>query len=89
MKTRSSSGVGQNVDLEFDIDHLRIKDLDEDSEQSDFKKRGGAIFDNIKRNSVVSQNTNESTVKNNTGMIKADVNSSKLKQMLASIKSST
>jgi archaellum biogenesis ATPase FlaH len=89
MKTRSSSGVGQKVDLEFDIDHLRIKDLDEDSEPSDFKKRGGTIFDNIKRNSVVSQNTNESTVKNDTGMIKADVNSSKLKQMLANIKSNS
>ena len=89
MKTRSSSGVGQKVDLEFDIDHLRIKDLDEDSESSDFKKRGGTIFDNIKRNSVVSQNTNESTVKNDTGVIKADVNSSKLKQMLANIKSNS
>jgi archaellum biogenesis ATPase FlaH len=89
MKTRSSSGVGQKVDLEFDIDHLRIKDLDEESESSDFKKRGGTIFDNIKRNSVVSQNTNESTVKNDTGMIKADVNSSKLKQMLANIKSNS
>ena len=26
MKTRSSSGVGQKVDLEFDIDALRIRD---------------------------------------------------------------
>lgn len=30
MKTRSSSGVGQKVDLEFNIDTLRISDLDED-----------------------------------------------------------
>ena len=27
MKTRSSSGVGQKIDLEFDIDSLRIRDL--------------------------------------------------------------
>ena len=32
MKTRSSSGVGQKVDLEFNIDTLRISDLGEDYE---------------------------------------------------------
>jgi len=32
MKTRSSSGVGQKVDLAFDIDSLRIRDLEEDEE---------------------------------------------------------
>jgi archaellum biogenesis ATPase FlaH len=30
MKTRSSSGVGQKVDLEFDLDTLRIRDLEEE-----------------------------------------------------------
>ena len=30
MKTRSSSGVGQKVDLEFDVNSLRIRDLDEE-----------------------------------------------------------
>ena len=30
MKTRSSSGVGQKVDLEFDVDSLRIRDLADD-----------------------------------------------------------
>ena len=32
MKTRSSSGVGQKIDLEFDVDSLRIPDLGEDEE---------------------------------------------------------
>ena len=32
MKTRSSSGVGMKIDLEFDVDSLRIRDLAEDSE---------------------------------------------------------
>ena len=32
MKTRSSSGVGQKVDLEFNVDTLRITDLDEDND---------------------------------------------------------
>jgi hypothetical protein len=30
MKTRSSSGVGQKIDLEFNIETLKISDLPED-----------------------------------------------------------
>ena len=37
MKTRSSSGVGQKIELEFDIDSLRIRDLAEDPESAKFK----------------------------------------------------
>jgi replicative DNA helicase len=37
MKTRSSSGVGQKVDLEFDVDSLRIKDLDEELDSASTK----------------------------------------------------
>ena len=32
MKTRSSSGVGAKIDLEFDVDSLRIRDLAEDDD---------------------------------------------------------
>jgi replicative DNA helicase len=35
MKTRSSSGVGQKVDLAFDIDSLRIRDLEEDEDDAE------------------------------------------------------
>jgi len=35
MKTRSSSGVGQKVDLAFNVDSLRITDLEEDAEDSE------------------------------------------------------
>ena len=34
MKTRSSSGVGQKIDLGFDVDTLRIVDIGEDDEQA-------------------------------------------------------
>ena len=34
MKTRSSSGVGQKVDLEFNVDTLRITDLGEDDDSN-------------------------------------------------------
>lgn len=35
MKTRSSSGVGQKVDLAFNIDSLRITDLEEDDDDAE------------------------------------------------------
>jgi replicative DNA helicase len=67
MKTRSSSGVGQKVDLEFDIDSLRIKDLgdEEDSGQSFNQQRSAAsnaLIDGLKKTSVVtSTNVNSET----------------------------
>lgn len=56
MKTRSSSGVGQKVDLEFDIDSLRIKDLGEEEENSFSQQRSAAssaLIDGLKKTSVV------------------------------------
>ena len=56
MKTRSSSGVGQKVDLEFDIDTLRIKDLGDEEEQSFNQQRSAAsstLIDGLKKTSVV------------------------------------
>ena len=50
MKTRSSSGVGQKIDLEFDVDSLRIRDLGEEEEYQEFQKRKSTVFDQLKRN---------------------------------------
>ena len=44
MKTRSSSGVGMKIDLEFDMDSLRIRDLADDSEYQEFDKRKSTIY---------------------------------------------
>ena len=71
MKTRSSSGVGQKVDLEFDVETLRIRDLGEDEE-----KKSSNIYSNIKFESD-----------KDVGKITASVQSSKLKDMLAGLKS--
>jgi len=52
MKTRSSSGVGQKVDLGFDVDTLRIYDIGEDDEQSTAgagSTSGSSIVANLKR----------------------------------------
>jgi archaellum biogenesis ATPase FlaH len=80
MKTRSSSGVGQKVELEFDIDTLRIRDAPEEDEGS--TKRPNSIMSQIKQQNTVRPAETQAGPK-----INADVNSSKLKQMLANIKS--
>jgi archaellum biogenesis ATPase FlaH len=59
MKTRSSSGVGQKVDLEFNVDTLRISDLGEDgdSSASTSKPGGNNVYAALKRTSTVSTAT--------------------------------
>jgi hypothetical protein len=52
MKTRSSAGVGQKVDLAFDIAGLRITDLPED-EQDQPMHQPSAMMDKIKRQNNV------------------------------------
>ena len=84
MKTRSSSGVGQKVDLEFDIESLRIRDLGEDQQQSSgFVKKPG-IYESIKAKSQVSEPVDEDT--GEVAKVSADVQSSALKKMLNNIK---
>ena len=84
MKTRSSSGVGQKIDLEFDIESLRIRDLGEDQEYQQFKKQSSSIYDQLKNKN------NDTGVINSpdsdTQKITASVQSSKLKDMLAGLK---
>ena len=68
MKTRSSSGVGQKVDLAFDIGGLRIKDLDDDDVGSSMNQPS-AIFDKIKSQNKTShqeKNIAENSVVENT-----------------------
>ena len=86
MKTRSSSGVGQKVELEFDIESLRIRDLATDEGYQEFKKRAPSIYESIKATSKVSDSEPNATVVDEPGRINADVHSNKLKQLLAQIK---
>jgi hypothetical protein len=61
MKTRSSSGVGQKVDLEFNVDTLRIADLGDEEDNnntssgsaSNQSDRTNSVLSSIKRTSVV------------------------------------
>jgi replicative DNA helicase len=84
MKTRSSSGVGQKVDLEFDIESLRIRDLGEDQQQSSGFVKKPSIYESIKAKSQVSESVDKET--GEIAKVSADVQSSALKKMLNNIK---
>jgi hypothetical protein len=85
MKTRSSSGVGQKIDLEFDVDTLRIRDLAEDQEYQQFKKQSSTIYDSLKQKSKVSTDKPKELDPrkgDDVGKVKATVEGGKLRQLL-------
>jgi len=63
MKTRSSSGVGQKVELDFNVDTLRITDPEDGEDSTSFSQGGGRTtptsntYAGFKRTSVVSTTT--------------------------------
>ena len=88
MKTRSSSGVGQKIDLAFNVDTLRIFDNGEDPGYTANSKSGSSILSRIKTSSqIIDQDTGEVTSAEPVRNVVADVQSSKLSAMLSQIKS--
>ena len=90
MKTRSSSGVGHKVDLEFNVGTLRILDLAEDEEYQSFKKQAPSIYTNLKRTSTVTgeakqEHKSDETPKDDIGKIRATVESSKIKDLIKNL----
>jgi hypothetical protein len=82
MKTRSSSGVGMKVDLEFDLETLRITDPGEEAQESGLRGVGATnILSQIKTGSTVAPGEESK--------IQAGVDSSKLKSMLAGLKNTS
>jgi hypothetical protein len=81
MKTRSSSGVGQKIDLDFDVDTLRITDSGLDSDDG-YKPKSSTILDDIKRKSNVDTDTGEIT-NFNSPKIKGSIDSTKLRQFIS------
>jgi archaellum biogenesis ATPase FlaH len=87
MKTRSSSGVGSKIDLEFDVDSLRIRDLGEDDDYKEFDKRKSTVYDQLKRTSgpapTAPDEVNDNPSEGDTvGKIRAQTDSTKLRQFL-------
>jgi archaellum biogenesis ATPase FlaH len=82
MKTRSSSGVGQKVELAFDVDSLRIVDAGDEDDYS--PPPNSTVYDTLKKKSTVT----DSSTADLSPKIKADVQSTKLQSMIAGLKSS-
>jgi hypothetical protein len=83
MKSRSSTGVGQKIDLDYNIETMRITDPGEETGPVNaFKKPD--ILSNIRTQSRTTATTEEEI--SDTGKITADVQSAKLKQLLGKIK---
>jgi len=86
MKTRSSSGVGMKIDLAFDIDTLRITDLDESEETTSSvgSRPGSSMLDSIRnRQSTVTQAAPDEGAP--APKVTAQIESTKLRQLLSNI----
>lgn len=84
MKSRSSTGVGQKIDLEYNIETMRITDPGESADQQQGFS-GSKIYETIKAKSQVVSG-NEKDEHNETPKVAAEVQSNKLKQLLGQIK---
>lgn len=81
MKTRNSSGVGNKVELNFDVDNLRITDGDA-AGNSMVRPSANSILNQIKTKNPAATPPAE----DNEPIVRGSVESNKLKQMLAALK---
>jgi len=89
MKTRSSSGVGQKVELAFDIETLRITDPGTNAPTHNTSQPSAqAIMDKFKTTSQVGQTNEivENQVEPEEKRVNGDVQSTKLKSLLNTLK---
>jgi len=85
MKTRSSGGVGQKIDLDFDVDTLRIVDLgDTGAMGTGHSNSPTNIMNSIKAKSTVTNVPEDDNAE--VGKVTADVQSNKLNSLLNKIK---
>ena len=89
MKSRSSTGVGMKVDLEYNIETMRITDPGLDSNDGGYGAKPSAIMDQIKSSSTLAPTTARPKpgfdIENK--VVSGGADSTKLKQMLAGLKS--
>ena len=86
MKSRSSTGVGQKIDLDYNIETMRISDSDPEQPQS--QPSSSEILSRIKTTSMVGAVNQmvHDTIEPEEKRVVADVQSAKLKAMLNSLK---
>ena len=89
MKTRSSSGVGQKIELEFNVETLRITDPNPDANTyKPSQPSPNDIMNKLKPQSTVSEKIDAVTgeIEPETKKVVADVQGAKLKALLNSLK---
>ena len=84
MKTRSSSGVGQKVDLEFDNNSLRIRDCDESD--IDSASASSTISTDVMNKIKAQSNVGNQSAEQPEKIVRAEVQSNKLNDMLKNLK---
>jgi hypothetical protein len=82
MKTRSSAGVGQKIELDFDINSLRITDAGDTYTAN--SPTSNEIMQNLK--TTTSVNSDGTVQTSSTGRVSGSIDSSKVKGLLAKIK---
>jgi archaellum biogenesis ATPase FlaH len=91
MKTRSSSGVGMKIDLEFNIETLKITDLPEDEqEHGGATNRGSSsLIESIKNRTTIAKTEEQENADPKQGIsvgkVRATVESTKLREILNSM----
>jgi replicative DNA helicase len=85
MKSRSSTGVGMKIDLDYNVETMRIVDpgITSDGQSAGYRSVAASAMERIKTTSTVNSADEPAAVS------ASSVNSNKLKQMLAGLKSST
>lgn len=86
MKTRNSSGINSKIDLEFDIDTLRISDCEqEDDDAPTASSSGSSIVNALKRNTGVNTTQQTPDAGSAAPKIRAETESTKLRQFLSNL----
>jgi KaiC/GvpD/RAD55 family RecA-like ATPase len=86
MKSRSSTGVGQKIDLEYNVETMRITDEDPENNDKNAQPTPNEIMNRIKTTSSLNANIDTSSENLNPNKIVANVQGNKLKSLLKTIK---
>jgi hypothetical protein len=103
MKSRSSTGVGQKIDLEYNIETMRITDEGGEEGRNGYNSPQSSIMESIKAKSKIASGNASSEQRatgtpawekpldtgETVGRVSGEVQSAKLKQLLGKIKSSS
>lgn len=89
MKSRSSTGVGQKIDLDYNIDTMRITDPGEPTDSNNGYVKRPNVLETIRRNNTAEFETGKpvsADPEQDTGKVTAEVQSARLKSLLNSIR---